>query len=142
MNIIKSEKEKKNTLKWLEKVKKNLQELPFEVIQEENVRKTMEFNYKGMIIQLENQLKEYEELKNGTFQLPEELTYKELLENMVKLRISKNISQSELARLLNIPRQQVHRYEEQAYQNISINKVDQILKVLGINLKIKIGKTA
>ena len=142
MNIIKSEKEKKNTLKWLEKVKKNLQELPFEVIKEENVRKTMEINYKSMIIQFENQLKEYEELKNGTFQLPEELTYKELLENMVKLRISKNISQSELARLLNIPRQQVHRYEEQAYQNISINKVDQILKVLGINLKIKIGKTA
>lgn len=60
-----------------------------------------------------------------------------MVKSLVKLRISKGISQSQLARLLNIPRQQVNRYEEHEYQNITIDKVSQILKAFGIDMKIK-----
>lgn len=141
MYIIKSEVEKKKTIELLDKCKKDYEiteksDLPDEV------KKAKIGSLKSMIFQFEKQLEEYEELKKGNYQLPEELTLEELLQNLIKIRISKGFSQSELARQLNIPRQQVSRYEERGYQGVNIERIFQILEILGIKSSIKLKSAA
>ncbi|OGI02024.1 MAG: hypothetical protein A2Y25_03990 [Candidatus Melainabacteria bacterium GWF2_37_15] len=141
MYIIKSEIEKKKTLELIENFKKAIEEVNNSDI--EDLLKEAQINgYKIQIHDLEKQIEEYEELKKGNYKLPEELILEELLQTLIKIRISRGISQSELARLLNVPRQQVNRYEDREYQGVNIERIFQILKILGIKSSIKLKNAA
>lgn len=141
MFIIKSEREKNTTLEWIENFKKTIDEISNS--NADDLIKVAEVNsLKSQIIQLEKQIEEYEELKKGNYKIPTELSFEELLKNLIKIRISKGISQSELARLLNIQRQQVNRYEDREYQGVNAERIFQILEILGIKSSIKLKKVA
>ena len=62
------------------------------------------------------------------------VTFIELLKSLSKIRISRGLSQKDLGDLIGVPKQQINRYEEHEYQNISIEKINIILEVLNINL--------
>ena len=86
--------------------------------------------------ELENEIKEYEEIKSGNYELPKNITFIDLLRSLPKIRVSRGLSQKNLGDLIGVSKQQINRYEEHEYQNIGIEKINMILEVLNINLDI------
>lgn len=128
--MIKSEQQKNRTIKMLDELKEK----------KKTIHQSASGSIDSLIGQLESELNEYEKLKNGEFALPKNITFVELLKNIAKIRISKGLSQQDLANLLGISKQQVNRYEEHDYQNVSIIKINEILNVLGLSLSLEAMK--
>jgi HTH-type transcriptional regulator / antitoxin HigA len=59
-------------------------------------------SYEGMIRQLEDELREYDELKSGELTLPSVERLDQIAPLVAKLRIAKGVSQTELARRLGL----------------------------------------
>ncbi len=137
--MIKSEKQKNRTLESINKFKLELSKLLESSTMEKDFKETYKNSYEIMINQLEKEVAEYEELKQGKFELPKDVTFIELLKNLTKIRISKGLSQQDLAKLVGISRQQLNRYEEHDYQNVSVEKINSILQSLNIYLDLKIA---
>ena len=125
--MIKSEQQKNRTIKQLTELKEK--------------RKTASNiaigSIDSLIGQLENEIKEYESLKRGEFTLPKNITFVELIKNIAKIRISKGLSQQDLANMLGITKQQINSYEEHDYQNVSLVKISEIIAVLGLTVTLE-----
>jgi HTH-type transcriptional regulator/antitoxin HigA len=89
-------------------------------------------SYEGMIQQLEDELREYDGLKAGALKLPHIEKLDEIAPFITKIRISKGVTQTELARRLGVSKQVVSRYEESDYQTVSIARLQEILDAIGI----------
>lgn len=124
--MIKSEQQKNRTLKMLNEYNEKL----------ETLDDATKDSLLSLIGSLEQELKEYEELKQGKYFLPQNISFVELLACIPKVRISKGLSQQDLANLLGVSKQQINRYEEHNYQNVSIVVVNEILEVLGLSLSL------
>lgn len=128
--MIKSEQQKNRTIKMIEELQEK----------KKTVHKSAIGSIESLIGQLETELREYEQLKKGEFTLPTNITFVELLKNITKVRISKGLSQQDLANLLGISKQQINRYEEHDYQNVSIIKINEILIALGLSISLETMK--
>ncbi len=89
-------------------------------------------SYEAMIRQLEEELREYDELKSGEFTLPNVERLDRIAPFVSKMRIARGISQTELARRLGVSKQVISRYEETEYQTVSIARLQEILDAIGI----------
>ena len=125
--MIKSEQQKNRTVKILEESNKKL-----ETLDEYSRGSLLSF-----IGTLEAEIEEYEALKRGEFTLPKNIPFVELLKSIAKVRISKGLSQQDLARLLGVTKQQINRYEEHDYQNVSMAKISELLDVLGLSVTLE-----
>jgi ribosome-binding protein aMBF1 (putative translation factor) len=98
------------------------------------IKKAMIDGIKSKINDLKTELSDYESLKNQTKDIViHDLS--ELPNVLIQARIARNLTQEQLANLLNMKYQQIQRYEAQNYSSISLDKLLGIIKVLGINLK-------
>jgi ribosome-binding protein aMBF1 (putative translation factor) len=89
-------------------------------------------SYEGMIRQLEEEVREYDQLKSGQLKLPKVERLEEIAPFVAKLRIAKGISQTELGRRLGVSKQVISRYEESDYQTVAIARLQEILDAIGI----------
>src|SRR5690349_17148581 len=89
-------------------------------------------SYEGMIRQLEDELREYDQLKSGELELPTIDRLDQIAPFISKLRITKGISQTELGRRLGVSKQVISRYEESDYQTVAITRLQEILDAIGI----------
>lgn len=89
-------------------------------------------SYESMIRQLEDELCEYDQLKSGPLTLPHVERLDQIAPFVVKIRISKRVSQTELARRLGVSKQVISRYEESDYQTVAIVRLQEILDAIGI----------
>lgn len=85
---------------------------------------------------VERELEEYEELKNGLVTWFEASDLDEFGELVIKARIAKGWSQTDLAEALETHPQQVQRYERNDWQKISLWRLQEIVEVLDLHLKI------
>ncbi|MEK4799944.1 helix-turn-helix transcriptional regulator [Thermoactinomyces sp. FSL K6-2592] len=85
----------------------------------------------AMYEQMKFEVEEYERVKRGEFD-HETVPMHELGSHLVKLRIWKGITQSELAKRLGVSQPQISKNERNEYQGISIAKANRILAALGI----------
>ena len=69
-----------------------------------------------MIRRLEDEVTEYDKLKSDKFALPNLDRLDHIAPFIVKLRIAKGVSQTELAKRLGVSKQVISRYEENEYQ--------------------------
>jgi HTH-type transcriptional regulator/antitoxin HigA len=92
-------------------------------------------SYEGMIRQLEEEVREYDKLKSGNVAFPGIERLDEIAPFIVRLRIAKGISQTELARRLAVSKQVISRYEENEYQAISIVRLQEVLDALGVKAR-------
>jgi HTH-type transcriptional regulator/antitoxin HigA len=99
---------------------------------------TVAASYQSMIRQLEDELREYDGLKRGKVTLPKVERLDRIAPFIVRVRIAKGISQTELARRLGVPKQVVSRYEESDYQTASVVKLQEILDALGIKTVVRL----
>jgi HTH-type transcriptional regulator/antitoxin HigA len=96
-------------------------------------------SYEGMIHQLEEELREYDQLKSGELKLPRIDRLDQIAPFIVKLRISKGMSQSELAKRLAVSKQVISRYEESDYQAVGIARLQEILDAIGIKTAVTLS---
>jgi HTH-type transcriptional regulator/antitoxin HigA len=85
-----------------------------------------------MIRQLEDELREYDELKAGELTFPHVKRLDQIAPFVAKMRIAKGISQTELARRVGVSKQVISRYEETDYQTVAISRLQEILDAIGI----------
>src|SRR5690242_21071431 len=77
-------------------------------------------SYEGMIRQLEDELREYDQLKSGELKLPKVDRLDEIAPFIAKLRIAKGVPQTEVARRLGVSKRVISRYEGSDYQTVGI----------------------
>jgi ribosome-binding protein aMBF1 (putative translation factor) len=89
-------------------------------------------SYEGMIRQLDDELREYDEVKSGKLTLPHVERLDQIAPFIAKIRIAKGVSQTELGRRLGVSKQVISRYEESDYQTVCIARLQAILDAIGI----------
>lgn len=87
----------------------------------------------SFMMQLKEEVEEYERLKRGEFGDLENLYG--IGRTLVALRIFKGIKQSELALKLGVKESQVSRDEANEYHGASVDKIQKVLDAIGIKLK-------
>jgi DNA-binding Xre family transcriptional regulator len=91
---------------------------------------------RSFMLQLKEEIHEYERLKRGDF---DDLTnLYGIGRTLVALRIFKGIKQSELAAKLTVKESQVSRDESNEYHGASVEKIQKVLDALGVTLKTKV----
>ena len=96
-------------------------------------------SYEGMIRQLQDEVREYDQLTSGEFTLPALERLDQIAPYIVKLRIARGMSQTELANRLGVSKQVVSRNEEDEYQGVAILRLQEILDVLRIRARISLS---
>jgi len=89
-------------------------------------------SYESMIGQLEDELREYDQLKSGKLVLPRIERLDQIAPFIAKMRIAKGVSQTEMARRLGVSKQVISRYEEAEYQTVAIARLQEILDAIGM----------
>jgi HTH-type transcriptional regulator/antitoxin HigA len=87
-----------------------------------------------MIRQLEDELREYDQLKSGKLHLPRVERLDQIAPFIVKIRIAKGVSQTELGRRLGVSKQVISRYEESEYQTVAVARLQEILDAIGVKM--------
>ena len=96
-------------------------------------------SYESMIRQLDDELHEYDRLKSGELALPRVERLDQIPPFIAKIRISKGVSQTELARRLGVSKQVISRYEESDYQTVAITRLQEILDAIGIKTRVTLS---
>ena len=89
-------------------------------------------SYEGVIRELEEELREYDQLKSGELKLPRLERLDQIAPLVARVRIAKGLSQTELARRLGVSKQVVSRYEENDYQTVALGRLQEIFNALGV----------
>src|SRR4051812_44967110 len=79
---------------------------------------------------MEGDLEEYLQLKAGQIRQIEIKTLRELPEVMIKARIAKRLTQTELAEKLKMKTQQIQRYEWENYESASLSRICEVFLAL------------
>jgi ribosome-binding protein aMBF1 (putative translation factor) len=85
-----------------------------------------------MVGHLEDELREYDQLKSGELALPQVERLDQIAPFIARIRIAKGVSQTELARRMGVSKQVISRYEESDYQTVAITRLQEILDAIGI----------
>ena len=96
-------------------------------------------SYESMIRQLEDEVREYDQVKSGELTLPHVERLDEIAPFIVKIRVAKGVSQTELARRLGVSKQVISRYEESEYQTVGIVRLQEILDAIGIKTNVTLS---
>lgn len=124
---------KKMIAGWEEGIRKLQEERRREgLTQKEIERLTLANSHRPMKIQAE--IKEYEAIKRGQFEMT--CNFENIGQQLIRFRIWKGLSQSELAERLGVTPQQVSKDERNGYARASSEKIHQVLEALGIEVTI------
>ena len=90
---------------------------------------------KSQLQDLKKELQEYEALRSGKRRVIPLDSIEELPKTLIQARIAAGLSQEDLAARLGLKPQQIQRYEATNYQSASLERVNQIVRVLGVKLR-------
>lgn len=88
--------------------------------------------------QLKEEVEYYERIKRFDFEALE--NFRDFGRFLIALRIALGLTQSDLAKRLNVSVAQVSRDEKNEYHGISIEKANRVLEALGVTVVSKLGK--
>lgn len=84
---------------------------------------------------LKREIREYEALRSGRRRVIQIDSIEELPKTLIQARIAAGLSQEKLAAKLGLKPQQVQRYEATNYRSASLQRVNEIVRVLGVKLR-------
>ena len=90
---------------------------------------------KSQLEDLKRELDDYEKLRSGERSVTTLDSIEELPKTLIQARIAAGLSQEELAARLGLKPQQIQRYEATNYQSASMERINQIVRVLGVRLR-------
>lgn len=80
--------------------------------------------------QLKQELKEYEQLKQGQFDFSRLPDIEKIPSWLIQARIARGLAQEDLARILKLKKQQIQHYEATDYASASLSRILQIAEAL------------
>jgi HTH-type transcriptional regulator / antitoxin HigA len=83
---------------------------------------------------LDEQIREYENLRSGTVKVLKANSIGELPKILIQARIALGWSQKQLADVLNLKEQQIQRYESEEYGSASLKRLSEIADALNLNI--------
>ncbi len=86
---------------------------------------------KSQLEDLQQELREYESLRAGEFDLDELSVVGELATFLIKARIARGLSQKDLAERMGLKHQQIQRYEATDYASASLARIKEVASALG-----------
>jgi HTH-type transcriptional regulator/antitoxin HigA len=128
--MIKTDAQRLRKVAQIEGFQRALTEVPAQG----NVKRThaLRASYESMIRQLEEDVREYDQLKSGRFTMPALDRLDQIAPCIVKLRIAKGVSQTELAARLGVSKQVISRSEDDDYQGVAIGRLQEFLDALQV----------
>jgi ribosome-binding protein aMBF1 (putative translation factor) len=99
------------------------------------LRKAQMDAIQSQLTDLQRELEEYEALRSGSRKIAALDSLEEISITLIQARIAAGLSQEDLAVKLGLKPQQIQRYEATDYQSASLARVNEILRVLGVNLR-------
>ena len=97
------------------------------------LQKAQEDALRSQLTELEEQIKEYQELKTGKTRL-EIKSLEDLPNLLIKARIAAGLTQKDLAIRLGLKEQQIQRYEATEFASMNFSKLIQIIKIIGLTV--------
>jgi ribosome-binding protein aMBF1 (putative translation factor) len=97
---------------------------------------------KSQYEELQQELKEYEDLKSGKRKILRINSFEYLPIALIQARIARGLTQKELAQKLGLKEQQIQRYEASSYAKASLARIKQIIDVLDIKIGSKVDLNA
>ena len=98
------------------------------------LRKARQDALRSQLTDLENDLREYEALKAGTFEFGQLRSVTELPKLLIRARIASGLSQRALADRLGLKEQQIQRYEASDYSSASFARIKNVVTALGVDV--------
>jgi ribosome-binding protein aMBF1 (putative translation factor) len=93
----------------------------------------------SQLADLREELAEYEALKSGQRRVFELDSFEELPRALIQSRIALGLSQKELAERLGLKEQQIQRYEASEYAGASVQRLNEVIRALGIQVREEIS---
>jgi len=99
------------------------------------LRKAQMDALKSQLADLREELEEYNALRSGRRKTVAIGSLDELLKTLIQARIAGGLTQEELAAKLGLKPQQIQRYEATEYHSASMDRMKEVLRVLGVRLR-------
>ena len=90
---------------------------------------------KSQLSDLRQDLEEYSALRSGKRKTVALGSFDDLPKTLIQARIAAGLTQEELASKLGLKPQQIQRYEATDYQSASMERMNEILRALGVRLR-------
>lgn len=93
----------------------------------------------GQIADLDSQLHEYEQLRDGQLTASRVHSLADLPDALVRARIASGLSQRDLAARLHMREQQIQRYEAERYAGASLTRLREVMDALGMEFDVDVA---
>jgi ribosome-binding protein aMBF1 (putative translation factor) len=137
--MIKNERQYRITKAQADKFERALAQIAEESGDETSVhpvlREAMRDGLRSQLDDLRQQLEDYELLQSGRRQVFELDSFADLPRALIQSRIALGLSQKDLAERLGLKEQQIQRYEATEYAGASVQRVQEIIRALGIQVR-------
>jgi ribosome-binding protein aMBF1 (putative translation factor) len=135
--MIKNERQYRITKAQADKFEKAIEEMTMSPKREVHpvLRKAQLDALKSQLEDLQREIEEYETLRFGKRKVVVLGSLEELPKTLIQARIAAGLSQEDLAAKLGLKPQQIQRYEATDYQSASLERVTEIVRVLGVKLR-------
>ena len=137
--MIKNERQYRITKGWIQKFTQTVDRLDAHPEESASLhpllRKAERDGLAGQIETLQQEVREYEALRDGpprTFALG---SFEETPRALIQARIAAGLSQKELAGRLGLKEQQIQRYEATEYASASMARVSAVIQALGLRVR-------
>ena len=137
--MIKNERQYRITRGWIQKFTQTVDHL--DAHPEESaalsplLRKAERDGLAGQIETLQQEVREYEALRDGPLRPFTLDSFEETPRALIQARIAAGLSQKELARRLGLKEQQIQRYEATEYASASMARVSAVIQALGVTVR-------
>jgi vacuolar-type H+-ATPase subunit D/Vma8 len=98
-------------------------------------QKAMRDGAESQLRDLQDEIAEYEKLRGGEVTLIDADSILGLAGALIKARIARNWTQRELGERLELPEQQIQRYEATLYKGVSIDRVQEVADALKLRVR-------
>ena len=133
--MIRSESEYKNAVLRLEDQERRLKQQAFELrktkLSQAEIKRVLD-PVRSFYEQLREEITSYERLKRGEFD--ELRNFAGIGQLLIALRVSKGITQRELAERLEVSESQVSRDERNEYNGVTVERANRVLEALGAEI--------
>lgn len=92
---------------------------------------------KAILGQLQKEVDEYDRLRSGSY--PDKEPIQRIGEFLVKLRISKGLTQKALSEKINVDETQVSRDERNYYKGVSLERLLRVIDALGVTVNVEVN---
>ena len=99
------------------------------------VRKAMQEGLRSQLQDLENEIAEFEKLRDGKITTIVVNSIVDIAVALIQARIARNWTQKQLAEKLDLPEQQIQRYESTRYKGVAVERLQEVADALGVRVQ-------